>query len=335
MLKMNLRFMMCALILGLVTGQSQKSFGQFVPGSGVKFSRYGDDFENPKWKFVHNHPKSSKEQDENIRYPRGYAINKRWFESAKRGQPDKLERVPTPAGGLEGSEFSLMMQSLRTGIPGKISYEQMQDDFLMNGQAMPVSWEPSCVVRVYVPEFDEWEQRPGVSFGIRADCSTTVVEADEKRKRGKRLRFLDRIRKVRKKEPYWPGFFVVFNSKNNPKNEKDFAHIIIRSNSNGNEVQGPKIMEPGWWTFGMSFTSDGRVHYYASQGVDDLKAEDHITSQFPYGYQAETFSTMFFNVVNKDDGKSWSTKWIIDDPALYYRGGSAGVARGNSKTRTK
>ena len=335
MLKMKLRIVLCTVILGLVAFNSQESFGQFVPGRGVKFSRYGDNFEDENWKFIHNHPKSSKEQDETIRYPRGFSNNKRWFESLKRGQPDKILRVPTPSGGLEGSEFSLMMQSLRTGIPGRISNEQMQDDLLMNGQAMPISWEPSCVVRVYIPPFEEWENRTGVSFGIRADCSTTVIEADERQKRGKRLRFLDRVRRVRKTEPYWPGIFIALN-KANDKNPKDFAHMLIRSNSRGQEVQGPIIKQPGWWTVGMSFTSDGRVHYYASPGVDDLKPEDHLTSQFPYGYKAETFSTMFFNVVNMDDGNSWSTKWIIDDPALYYsRGAGTSTASGQKSSKTR
>jgi hypothetical protein len=28
-------------------------------------------------------------------------------------------------------------------------------------------------------------------------------------------------------------------------------------------------------------------------------------------------NTFFFNIVNNDDGRTWSTKWIIDDPELY------------------
>ena len=62
------------------------------------------------------------------------------------------------------------------------------------------------------------------------------------------------------------------------------------------------IDEPGWWTLGMSFTSDGQVHYYASEGVDDLTAEDHIMSSFPYGMKCITFNNFFFNVANWDNG---------------------------------
>ena len=64
----------------------------------------------------------------------------------------------------------------------------------------------------------------------------------------------------------------------------------------------------------MSVTSDGRVHYYARQGVEDLRAQDHLYSSWPYGYQAEQFATHFFNSVNMNDGRTWSTPFIIDDP---------------------
>jgi hypothetical protein len=68
----------------------------------------------------------------------------------------------------------------------------------------------------------------------------------------------------------------------------------------------------------MSVTSDGMVHYYARPGVEDLTPADFITSQYPYGYRAEHFKTFFFNVCNRDDGRTWSTPWIVDDSYVYY-----------------
>jgi hypothetical protein len=68
----------------------------------------------------------------------------------------------------------------------------------------------------------------------------------------------------------------------------------------------------------MSFTPDGMVHYFASPGVDDLTMDDHITSQFPYGYRTEQLKTFFFNVCTRDDGKTWSTPWVVDDPKVYF-----------------
>jgi hypothetical protein len=67
----------------------------------------------------------------------------------------------------------------------------------------------------------------------------------------------------------------------------------------------------------MSFTSDSKVHYYAHAGVEDLTAADHIASHRPYGFYGSQFDTFFFNIINGDDGRNWSTSWIIDDPALY------------------
>jgi hypothetical protein len=59
------------------------------------------------------------------------------------------------------------------------------------------------------------------------------------------------------------------------------------------------------------------VHFYASPGVDDLTAEDYLTSQFPYGFQARQFRTYFFDVCNNNNGRTWSTPFVIDDPKLF------------------
>ena len=48
----------------------------------------------------------------------------------------------------------------------------MQDDLIVNVSGrlngyLPASSSPSVVVRVFLPPFDEWEQRTGNSFGLR------------------------------------------------------------------------------------------------------------------------------------------------------------------------
>ncbi|NOY41968.1 MAG: hypothetical protein GXP26_09040 [Planctomycetes bacterium] len=274
----------------------------FVPGTGVKVARVGDDFEDPDWGYIKNGKKASHEQDENQRAPGGKSRNGRWYESALRGQPDVVKWVRTPPGGIEGSQGSMLMATRLSGIPGKISGKQMQDDLLMGvssriGKSVPVSWQPSCTVRVYLPEFDRWENRTGASFGIRAD-----------------VRGRDRDGSV---EPYWPGFFILFRSETSKKFDEDFAQISIRAKRNGRDLGGPKIYEPGWWTFGMSFTPDGQVHFYASEGVDDLTEEDHLYSSFPYGSKAMYFDNFFFDVANWENGKNWSTPWVVDDVKFF------------------
>jgi hypothetical protein len=82
---------------------------------------------------------------------------------------------------------------------------------------------------------------------------------------------------------------------------------------------------------GISMTPDGQIHYYAHKGVKDLTSADYITSQFPYSYTAERFRTFFFDVCNKDDGQSWSTPWVIDDPRLYVLNDSRIAAIANRK----
>jgi hypothetical protein len=282
-----------------------------VPGTGTWIRYVGDDFEESGWGFVHHHPKSSREQDNQVRSPRGTSTNGRWDEGPERGQPDQIEVVPTPAGGLEGSTRALLLRTLNSGIPGYRSMDVQQDDLIADltgrlGTTIQVSETPSCTVRVYLPPFDQWEKRSGPHFGFRISTSTTVTE--QKGFWG---------RSQTKSEPYWPGLWVHFRSSSSRGTDKDSAYLAYRGNRLGHDIRVKEIDEPGWWTLGMSVTPDGAVHYYASPGVDELTAEDHLTSQFPYSYRAEQFRTFFFNSCNLNSGRTWSTPIIIDDPKLY------------------
>ena len=290
-----------------------------VPGHGQKVTEVGDDFEDPEWAYVDNAPKSSTNIDSQDRLPAGISKNQRVYESTYRGQPDSIKRVETPPGGLRGSKWSLALRSKQTGVPGYPSRKQQQDDLLINvtsllGGPVPVSKSPSVVVRVFLPPFEQWEKRTGASFGFRAELeggSITMVSH--------KSWFSKTTKKPRKKEEaYWPGFFIQLNSKTDGVNTEDSAVLLIRAGMQGEDIIGPKITQTGWWTLGMSFTPDGMTHFYASPGVDPLTERDHITTTKPYGHTAEMLNTFFFNIVSPDDGRSWSTEWIVDDPSLYY-----------------
>ena len=273
-----------------------------VPGTGVKIGLVGDNFEDPNWQYVVNGRKASFEQDEQQRAPGGFSKNGRWYESAMRGHPDVIRRVPTPPGGLPGSQGALLLRTRLSGIPGQLAGTQMQDDLLMGvkgriGRPVPVSWTPNYTVRVYLPPFDQWENRTGASFGVRADARGRNPDGEV--------------------EPYWPGMFILFRSKTSQQFDQDFAQISFRAQSNGRDHGGPKIYKPGWWTFGMSLTPDGQIHYYASEGIDDLTPEDHLYSSFAYGWKCQYFDNFFVNVANYEDGKNWSTPWVIDDPQVF------------------
>jgi hypothetical protein len=274
----------------------------FVPGTGEMLERCFDDFEDPNWKWTYNHPKSSHEQDENQRGPGGFSNNGLWHEGAKRGTPDMVKRVPTPPGGIEGSQGALMFATRLSGIPGKISNQQQQDDLLLKIDRVTrgpinVAWQPSCTVRVYLPPFEKWENRTGPSFGMRADCIARTRENET--------------------EHYWPGMFFLFRSESTRNVENDMAKLTVRADARGRDVRSYDITEPGWWTMGMSFTPDGQVHYYASPGVDDLNEQDYLMSSYPYGYKTLSFDNFFFNVANWETGNNWSTAWVIDDPKMF------------------
>jgi hypothetical protein len=311
------------LVVAITTLSTVKlaSSAPVVPGTGMKLANVGDDFEDPNWLFRPNLPKSSEEQDERVRHPMGRSVNGRWYEGMKRGCPDVVRVVPTPPGGLEGSQFSLLMSSVRTGVPGRPSYQMQQDDLIANvwqrvGQKIPVQHTPSVMVRVFMPPIKTWENRSGPTFGFRTSLETHTWKVPDEDKERPRF-FGGAPKKKYVLEPYWPGMFVEFGSETDRNRQYDTAYWRIRGNTRGAEVRGPAIETTGWWTLGMSVTPDGMVHYYIKQGIEDLTVEDYVTSQYPYGYRAETFKTFFFNVCNLDDMRTKSTDWIVDDPAVF------------------
>jgi len=302
-----------------VLGQS----GAFVPGTGTELTRVGDDFEDPEWRFIPNNPKSSEDINEQQNKPIGKSTNGRWFEGIKRGHPDIVKRVATPLGGIPGSTGALLLQSLHTGIPNRPSFKMHQEDFICNvqyrmGGPLSVARQPSVTTRVFLPPIDQWEKRSGPHFAFRAALETT--------KQTTKQRFLFSST-TQENEIYWPGLFILLESKHQTRKDHNYAYFRVRSNRNGGDFKGPQITTTGWWTLGMSFSSNGAVHYYAKSGVEDLTSDDYLTSQFPYGYRCERFRSFFYNVVNGDNGKAWTTPFIVDDPKVFVRSGGTRTAR--------
>jgi hypothetical protein len=306
-----------------------------VPGTGSEVVGVADDFEDPNWEYIPRNPKSTEDIDENQRSPMGRSTNGRWYEGVKRGHPDVVRRVSTPAGGLPGSTGSLLLKSMYTGIPDQPSGTMHQDDFIANVQyrlkrPVQISEVPSVTTRVFLPPVDQWEDRSGPQFGFRLALETTAMVDKEVG-----VGIFKREKREMGNEIYWPGMFVEFESKTQTKKEHDFAYLRIRSNQKGGDFRGPQISTTGWWTMGMSVTPDGMVHYYAKPGIEDLTEDDYITSQYPYGYRAERFRTFFYNVCSADDGRRWSTAWIVDDPKVYLTRPINQVARVPGSARAR
>jgi hypothetical protein len=194
---------------------------------------------------------------------------------------------------------SLFIATRHSGVPGVATSKSQQDDLVMTvnsrtGGYIPVAQWPSVVVRVYVPEFDEWEQRNGSSFAFRATVRGT--------KPGER-----------ESEPYWPGIFLQHTRSRGGESN---AHFLVRAGERGNDYSGPEAT-PGWWTLGMGFSPDGRIHYFAAEGVDNLTVEDRIAVHHSYGFRCQNFRNAFFDVFSANNGRAWSTGWVIDDPTIY------------------
>ncbi len=301
-------------IASMVGLQATPVVGQgVVPGTGKSIDYVGDNFEEPDWQYVLKGPKSSRENDGQTRSPMGYSANRRWFEGPERGDPDVVKVIPTPENGLPESANALLMRTLHSGVPGRNSFDVQQDDLIVDcisrlGTGIRPSETPNCVVRVYLPPSEQWENRSGPHFGFRLGLSAT----NQKPREGLFASGTEAV-----SEPYWPGMWIHFRSETDAKVDKDSAFIKVRGDRLGRDFQVLEIDRFGWWTLGMSVTGDGMVHYYAHAGVEPLTAKDHLTSQYPYSFRAEQFRTFFFNVCNRNDGKSWSTPFVIDDPQLF------------------
>ena len=316
-----------ALVFAIWGVPSQVVAQGLVPGTGVL--AVGDDFEMASWTFKYNLPKSSHEQDEKIRQPSGKSSNGRWAEGLLRGCPDRVEWVQTPPGGILGSNGAILISSCHSGVPGRLAGTSQQDDLIMVakskfGSNYPVSMSPSVVTHIYLPPFEEWEQRSGSMFAFRAEVVGT--------RRVAKTEGMGLFSRTISPEPEnsWPGIFIQQTIASQSKKKVHECYFIIRGGQNG-DVRGPDIRQAGWWTLGMSFTPDGKAHYYARPGVDDLEPGDHICSYFPYNFRVETLNTLFFDTFNKEDGKTWSTPVIVDNSGLYVNTGfQAATARARS-----
>ncbi|MGD9646097.1 MAG: hypothetical protein AB7U73_10335 [Pirellulales bacterium] len=273
---------------------------RIVPGTGSIV--VGDDFEDESWSYTFNNPKGSKDIDGNRRKPSGYSSNGHWYEGPDRGHPDVIRRVPTPPDGLPGSTGALLMASRYTGIPNKGRGPRAQDDLFMHATArsngvLPVSLGPSVVVRVWLPPWEDWEPRSGSTFGFRTTVRGLTSDGKES-------------------EPYWPGIFINYSPGNERRNRPARTTLAVRARESGQDYTVMNVEEVGWWTMGMSYSPDGRVHYYAHPGLDDLTESDHLASHYPYNFRCKQLKSVFFDIFNQNDG-NWSTGWIIDDPTVY------------------
>ncbi len=319
-------FIASIAMIGNTPSSTWAQSSTFVPGTGSELTQVGDDFEDPQWDYIPNNPKSTEDINKRQNTPIGKSTNGRWFEGVKRGHPDVVKRVSTPPDGLPGSTGALLMQSLYTGIPNQPSYTMHQEDFIGNvqyrlGGPIAISQAPSVTTRVFLPPIDQWDRRSGPHFAFRA-----AIETDDAPKAKPKL-FFSSSKKDEEEGVLWPGLFIILESKHQTGKEFDYAYFRVRADRKGGDMKGPQIETTGWWTLGMSFSTDGMVHYYAKPGVEDLTEQDYITSQLPYGYRSERFRAFFFNVVNGDDGKNWTTPWIVDDPKVFVRNGGRIAAR--------
>jgi hypothetical protein len=282
---------------------SQPKRRLLIPGTGLRIARTGDDFEDEKFLYYPQHPKSSWNIDKEMNIPGGISVNNLWAEGGKRGTPDVVKRIPTPPGGVEGSKGCMMMQSLHPGIPGRLLHEEHQDDLLHNvegvtGSQIPVAWSPNVVCRVYIPGEAQWERRNGATFGYRIGLYGYTPQG--------------------KYDEYWPGIFFHMQREQTKEGKmKPSILSVLRADEFGRDLPGPTFEPSSWCTLGMSMPPDGSVQFFGKPGIEDLTEKDFLGGWHCYSWRAVNFSTFFYNVINLDNGRNWGTPWTVDNAYLY------------------
>lgn len=297
-----MRFGGTAILIFAVAGWADAE--PFIPGTGNRVLEVGDDFEDAFWSYVFNEPKSTANFDDGAANgPFGTSANERWIEGSFRGHPDIVERVATPRGGVPGSSGSLRLRTLDVGIPGVATNIYQLEDFIAPvqqrlGRTITANERPSVVTRVYLPEFGDWEDRTGPTFALRASVTGHFSGSPD--------------RQVN----YWPGIIIDFRSETDAEYDRDFANLRLRTGT-GDFYADLDITTTGWWTFGMSFDEEGRIHYYAGEGTADLTTDDYLATTSPIELRFDEMDFFYFNVGTFDDTATWSTNWIIDDAFLF------------------
>ena len=274
-----------------------------VPGMGPRVSKTGDDFEDEKFVYYPQHPKSSWNIDDEVRAPGSMSSNNLWAEGAKRGTPDVVKRIPTPPGGIAGSKGALMIQTLHSGVPGDLSNQDQQDDLLHNvagqiGREIPFSWSPNVHCRVFIPPVAQWERKNGATFAFRTGAQGLTPDRDY--------------------DEFWPGIFFHMQREQTADGKvKASIRADVRADEYGRDLPMVTFQPGTWCTLGISMTPDGRSHFFAKEGIENLTADDFLGSYMCYNWRGVSFTTFFFNVMNIDNGRSWSTPWVIDNAFLH------------------
>ncbi|MGZ4985316.1 MAG: hypothetical protein ACXV8A_04425 [Chthoniobacterales bacterium] len=155
----------------------------------------------------------------------------------------------------------LSIRSIDNGDDPYPSAEDMTSTYSDEiGRGLDAAEGPSVVAQIYLPPFEQWPTGVNASgfrewFGVRV----TAYDAS--------LPMLGGL--------YFPGIYIATD---------DNGSCLIARVGDGYapDVTIARIAVAGWWTFGLSFNTEGVTEYYAAPGRISLTSSDllHVTPHF-------------------------------------------------------
>ena len=160
-----------------------------------------------------------------------------------------------------------------------------------------------------MPPFEKWEQRTGASLGWSCERDRLRSAGRRRLARTPQTELVHRPYQTAGSgvDNFYPGMFIQFNSKKTTGKEKDSAIFIIRGNSYRTGLSGTGITEPGLVDAGhvVHARRPGALLRQPRRRRPDRR-RPHLLALFVWR-DGHRVNTLFFNVVNIDDGRTWST----------------------------
>ena len=229
--------------------------------------------------------------------------------------PTRSKSIPTPPAACAGSQQALLLRTLNSGIPGYALQRRPAGRPDRQLPRTPPRRHPRRrTPQLHRPRLPAAGRAVGTALRPAVRLPRQPVDGHHRRKT---TGFFSSGSST-EVEPYWPGMWIHFRA--NAHQEHQGRHGLHRR---PRRPHGPRLPRPRDRPSSAGGRSACRSPPTAwcttTPAPASTSSPPPTTSRrsIPYSYTARDFRTYFFDVCNRNDGRTWSTPFVIDDPKLY------------------